>query len=330
MQFDQLKRREFMMLLGITAALPVGARGQQALPVVGYLAAGSVTSDVGRVSGFRQGLLQSGYVEDRDVSVEYRWAGNRENQFSAFASELAALPARVIVAAGGTASALAAQRATRNIPIVFAVGNDPVKFGLIASLNKPGGNLTGVSSLSNVLVAKQFEILNEAFPKIDTLGFLVNVDNPNAGADTAEAGRAARSLGKQLLVLEATNDSQLDLAFEKLVRERIGALVVAADPFFLNRRDKLITMSDQHALPTVYDRPEWVSAGGLMSYGTSITDTFRQVGLYTGRILKGERPENMPVQQAVKVVLALNLKTAKTLGLSFPATLLARADEVTE
>jgi putative ABC transport system substrate-binding protein len=213
---------------------------------------------------------------------------------------------------------------------VFAVGNDPVKFGLVASLNKPGGNLTGVSSLSNILVAKQFEILNEAFPKIDTLGFLVNVNNPNADTDTVEAGQAARSLSKQLLVLKASNDSQLDLTFEKVIEGRIGALVVAADPFFMDRRDKLITMSDQHALPTVYDRPEWVSAGGLMSYGTSITDTFRQVGLYTGRILKGERPEDMPVQQAVKIVLALNLKTAKRLGTSFPATLIARADEVIE
>jgi putative ABC transport system substrate-binding protein len=326
-----MRRREFMSLLGgAAAAWPAGVRGQGTLPAVGYLGAGSVVSDVDRVAGFRDGLRQSGYVEDRDVSVEYRWAENRQDQFLAFASELAAQPAGVIVAAGGTASALAAQRATQTIPIVFAVGNDPVKFGLVASLNKPGGNLTGVSSLSNILVAKQFEILNEAFPKISTLGFLVNVKNPNAETDTAEAGQAARSLSKQLLVLEASNDSQLDSAFGKLTQERIGALVVAADPFFMDRRDKLITMSDHNALPTVYDRPEWVSAGGLMSYGTSITDTFRQVGLYTGRILKGERPEDMPVQQAVQIVLALNLKTAKRLGRSFPATLLARADEVIE
>jgi putative tryptophan/tyrosine transport system substrate-binding protein len=323
-----MRRREFISLLGGAVAWPVGAHGQQTLPVVGYL--GTVASDADRVSGFRDGLRQSGYVEDRDVSVEYRWVESHQDQFLAFASELAAQPAGVIVAAGGTASALAAQRATRTIPIVFAVGNDPVKFGLVASLNKPGGNLTGVSSLSNILVAKQFEILNEAFPKIDTLGFLVNVNNPNADTDTVEAGQAARSLSKQLLVLKASNDSQLDLAFEKVIEGRIGALVVAADPFFMDRRDKLITMSDQHALPTVYDRPEWVSAGGLMSYGTSITDTFRQVGLYTGRILKGERPEDMPVQQAVKIVLALNLKTAKRLGTSFPSTLLARADEVIE
>jgi ABC-type uncharacterized transport system substrate-binding protein len=326
-----MRRREFMSLLGgAAAAWPVGAQGQQTLPVVGYLGAGSVGSEVDRVSGFRDGLRQSGYVEDRDVSVEYRWAESRQDQFLAFASELAAQPAGVIVAAGGTASALAAQRATRTVPIVFAVGNDPVKFGLVASLNKPGGNLTGVSSLSNILVAKQFEILNEAFPKISSLGFLVNVNNPNADTDTAEARQAARSLGKQLLVLEASNDWQLDSAFEKLIQEPIGALVVAADPFFMDRRDKLITMSDHGALPTVYDRPEWVSAGGLMSYGTSITDTFRQVGLYTGRILKGERPEDMPVQQAVQIVLALNLKTAKRLGATFPATLLARADEVVE
>jgi putative tryptophan/tyrosine transport system substrate-binding protein len=323
-----MRRREFISLLGGAVAWPVGAHGQQTLPVVGYL--GTVASDADRVSGFRDGLRQSGYVEDRDVSVEYRWVESHQDQFLAFASELAAQPAAVIVAAGGTASALAAQRVTRTIPIVFALGNDPVKFGLVASLNKPGGNLTGVSSLSNILVAKQFEILNEAFPKIDTLGFLVNVNNPNADTDTVEAGQAARSLSKRLLVLEASNDSQLDLAFEKVIEGRIGALVVAADPFFMDRRDKLITMSDQHALPTVYDRPEWVSAGGLMSYGTSITDTFHQVGLYTGRILKGERPEDMPVQQAVKIVLALNLKTAKRLGTSFPATLIARADEVIE
>jgi putative ABC transport system substrate-binding protein len=308
----------------------VVARGQQTLPVIGYLGAGSVGSDVDRVSSFREGLQESGYVEDRDVTVEYRWAESRQDQFAASASELAALPAGVIVAAGGTASALAAQRATRTIPIVFAVGNDPVKFGLVASLNKPGGNLTGVSSLTNVLVAKQFEVLSEAFPKIGTFGFLVNVNNPNADTDTVEVRQAARSLSKQVLVLEASNDLQLDSAFQKLSREHIGALVVASDPFFVNHRDKLITMSDQHALPTVYDRPEWVSAGGLMSYGTSVTDTFRQVGIYTGRILKGERPGNMPVQRAVKVVLALNLKTAKRLNASFPETLLARADEVIE
>lgn len=326
-----MRRREFIRGTALSAiAWPVGGRAQQRLPVVGYLGAGSAASDVGRVSGFREGMQQSGYVQDRNVSVEYRWVENRDDQFLALASELAALPAEVIVAAGGTASALAAQRATRTIPIVFAVGNDPVKFGLIASLNKPGGNLTGVSSLSNVLVAKQFEILNEAFPKIGTLGYLVNANNPNADADMAEAAEATRSLNKQLLILEATNDPQLDSAFEKFTREPIGALAVAADPFFMNRRDKLIAMSGQYALPTVYDRPEWVSAGGLMSYGTSITDTFRQVGVYTGRILKGERPENMPVQQAVKVMLALNLKTARTLGVSLPATLLARADEVIE
>ena len=326
-----MRRREFVTVFGGAAASwPLRALAQQTLPVVGYLGAGSVESDVDRISGFRDGLRESGYVEDRDVSVEYRWAESRQDQFLAFASELAAQPVAVIVAGGGTASALAAQKATRTIPIVFAVGNDPVKFGLIASLNKPGGNITGVSSLSNILVAKQFEILNEAFPKIASLGFLVNVNNPNAETDTAEASKAARLLSKRLLVLEARNDSQIDSAFEKLVQERVGALVVAADPFFMDRRDKLIRMSDDDALPTVYDRPEWVSAGGLMSYGTSIKDTFRQVGLYTGRILKGERPENMPVQQAVKIVLALNLKTAKRLDTPFPATLLARADEVIE
>jgi putative ABC transport system substrate-binding protein len=246
------------------------------------------------------------------------------------ASELAALPVTVIVAAGGTASAFAAKGASRTISIVFAVGNDPVKFGLVASLNRPGGNLTGVSSLSNILLAKQIEILVEAFPRASNIALLVNVNNPNADADTSEAQRVAEVLLKQLLVVNATDDAELDLAFETLIRQGIGALVVESDPFFLSRRDKLISMSEHHAMPAIYDRPEWVSAGGLMSYGTSIKDTFRQVGAYTARLIQGEKPANLPVQQALKLQLALNLKTAAKLGIAFPSALLARADGVIE
>jgi putative ABC transport system substrate-binding protein len=324
-------RREFITLLGGAAAWPMEASAQQAtMPVVGFLGNGTAASDTDRVMGFLKGLEETGYVEGRNVTVEYRWAENRQDRLPLLASELAALPVTVIVAAGGTASAFAAKGASRTISIVFAVGNDPVKFGLVASLNRPGGNLTGVSSLSNILLAKQIEILVEAFPRASNIALLVNVNNPNADADTSEAQRVAEVLLKQLLVVNATDDAELDLAFETLIRQGIGALVVESDPFFLSRRDKLISMSEHHAMPAIYDRPEWVSAGGLMSYGTSIKDTFRQVGAYTARLIQGEKPANLPVQQALKLQLALNLKTAAKLGIAFPSALLARADEVIE
>jgi putative ABC transport system substrate-binding protein len=325
-------RRKFITLLGGAAAVwPLMAGAQQAtMPVVGFLGNGTAASDTDRVMGFLKGLEETGYVEGRNVTVEYRWAENRQDRLPLLASELAALPVTVIVAAGGTASAFAAKGASRTISIVFAVGNDPVKFGLVASLNRPGGNLTGVSSLSNILLAKQIEILVEAFPRASNIALLVNVNNPNADADTSEAQRVAEVLLKQLLVVNATDDAELDLAFETLIRQGIGALVVESDPFFLSRRDKLISMSEHHAMPAIYDRPEWVSAGGLMSYGTSIKDTFRQVGAYTARLIQGEKPANLPVQQALKLQLALNLKTAAKLGIAFPSALLARADEVIE
>jgi len=327
-----VKRREFIKLLGAApASWPVVVRAQQAtMPVVGFLGNGTAASDTDRVMGFLKGLEETGYVEGRNVTVEYRWAENRQDRLPLLASELAALPVTVIVAAGGTASAFAAKGASRTISIVFAVGNDPVKFGLVASLNRPGGNLTGVSSLSNILLAKQIEILIEAFPRASNIALLVNVNNPNADADTSEAQRVAEVLLKQLLVVDATDDAELDLAFETLIRQGIGALVVESDPFFLSRRDKIISMSEHHAMPAIYDRPEWVFAGGLMSYGTSIKDTFRQVGAYTARLIQGEKPANLPVQQALKLQLALNLKTAAKLGIAFPSALLARADEVVE
>jgi putative ABC transport system substrate-binding protein len=327
-----MKRRDFITLLGGAVAWPVATNAQQSerMPVIGFLSSGSLESDAFRVSAFRQGLSEAGYVEGRNVAFEYRWAEDQYERLPALAAELVRHEVAVIVTMGGNPSAVAAKSATATIPIVFAVGADPIKLGLVASLNRPGGNITGVSFLINTLVAKQFEVLHKTVPKTALIGFLVNPTNPNADTDTKNVLAAAGSVGQKMAIVQARTDSELEKVFVTLVQQRAGALVVSADVFFINRRDKLVELSARQKVPTIYALREYVAAGGLMSYGTSITEAYRVVGLYAGQILKGEKPADLPVQQSTKVELLVNLKTAKTLGLTVPPQIVARADEVIE
>jgi putative ABC transport system substrate-binding protein len=327
-----IRRRQFITLLGgAAAAWPLAARAQQpAMPVIGLLSAGSQQSDAARLIAFRQGLNEIGYVEGRNLASEYRWADNQYDRLHVLAVELLGRRATVIVAIGGPAPAVAAKAATRTVPIVFTVGGDPVKLGLVASLNRPGGNVTGVTTLANIVVAKQFEVLHEAVPKAAVVGFLVNPANPNVETDTKEAQQATRTLGLQLRVVHASTEHDIDAAFASFVRQRVDAGVVLPDALFNSRANQIVALAARYALPTIYSLREFPSVGGLMSYGTGLADAYRQAGVYTGRILKGEKPEDLPIVQATKVELVINLKTAKALGITFPLTLLGRADEVIE
>ncbi len=327
-----MRRREFITLVGgATAAWPLAVHAQQpAMPVIGFLSSGSADSDAFRVTAFRQGLNESGYVEGRNLTIEYRWAENHFDRLSALVTDLIRRPVNLIATGGGTQTAVAAKSASTAVPIVFVIGADPVKFGLVASLNRPAGNATGVSSLVNVLVAKQFELIHETVPTATLIGFLVNPTNPNTQSDTREVQEAAEALGLKVLVVKASVENDLERAFITLVQQGAGALLVHADPLSFSRRQPLAALAARHVLPTIYWSREFVVAGGLMSYGSNIADAHRQAGIYAGRILKGEKPADLPVQQSVKIELVINLKTAKALGLTFPITLLGRADEVIE
>jgi putative tryptophan/tyrosine transport system substrate-binding protein len=330
MQLDQLKRREFITLLSGAAAWPLAARAQQAaLPVVGYLNFGSPESDASRLTGLRRGLNQSGYVEGRNLVIEYRWAGNQADRLPALTADLVQLRVAVIVTPGLVAT-LAAKAATTSIPIVFSVGNDPVQLGLVASLNRPGGNLTGFNNVTNELGAKGLALLHELVPGTETIGFLENPNNPTFELTTRDVLAAASVVGLKVQILKASNDREIDAAFVSLVQARTGALLVGNDVLFNNRIEQVVALAARYAIPTMYSQREFVVAGGLIGYGTSIIEVYRQVGLYTGRILKGEKPANLPVIQATKIELIINLKTTKALGLQIPDRLLALADEVIE
>ena len=327
-----MRRRDFILLLGnaAAAAWPLAARAQQpTMPVVGFLGSGSPQSDAFRVAAIRQGLIESGYVDGRNVAFEYRWAEDHYERLPALAADLVRRGVAVI-ATSSIASAVAAKAATATIPIVFATGGDPIALGLVASLNRPGGNITGVNFLTETLVAKEFEVLHETVPNTPLIGFLVNPTSPNNDAETKNVLAAAEVVGQKLLVLQAHTDSELEAAFVTLRQQRAGALVVGGDAFFLSRRDKIVELAARQKLPAAYNLREYVAAGGLMSYGTSITQAHRIVGLYVGRILKGEKPADLPVQQSTKVELVINLKTAKALGIIVPQSALSRADEVIE
>jgi putative ABC transport system substrate-binding protein len=327
-----MKRREFITLLsGAAAAWPLAARGQQsAMPVVGYLGGLSPETFAPRLTAFRKGLAEMGYVEGRNIGIEYRWAEGQYERLPVLAADLVRRQVAVIAALGGDAPAHAAKTASATIPIVFAVTADPVRSGLVSGINRPGGNLTGVNFLLNLIATKLFEVLHETVPNAATIGFLINPSGPEGEAAIGEVRAAAQALGHELLVRNASNEPEIDAAFASLAQGRVGALLVGNDVFFYSRREQIVTLAARHAIPAIYNVREFAHAGGLMSYGTSVDDAQRLAGVYVGRILQGAKPADLPIQQAVKVELVLNLKTAKTLGLAFPLSLLGRADEVIE
>jgi putative tryptophan/tyrosine transport system substrate-binding protein len=322
-------RRAFIAVLAGTATWPLAARAQHpVMPVIGFLHPSSqATVDV---NGFRRGLVETGHIEDNNVVIEYRWAENDYERLPSLAADLVRRKVTVIVAAGGSRTALTAQAATKTIPVVFMVGVDPVKFGLAVSLNRPGGNLTGIAILETELVLKLLELLHELMPNAPKFAVLVNPGNTGHASALADVQNIARKLGHQLLLLNATLASELNAGFETLVEERAHGLIVLSDAFFFSQREQIAALAARYAVPAIYPDRKYVVASGLMSYGTNDVDTDRLVGNYAGRILKGERPADLPVLQPTRFELVINLKTARALGLEVPATLLARADEVIE
>jgi putative ABC transport system substrate-binding protein len=325
------KRREFITLLGGAATWPLAARAQQpSMPVVGFISSRSPDESASAVVAFRQGLAEAGYVEGQNVEIAFRWAEGQYDRLPMMAADLARRQVTAILATGGNPPVFAVKAATATIPIVFIIGSDPVEVGFVASLNRPGANITGVSLFTSVLVAKRLELLRELVPAAPIIAFLVNPDNSNAQPDTAVMQAAAARLGQKLIVLSARTDQDIDLAFASLGQQQATALVVNTDAFFLTRRNQLASLEARYAIPTIHDLREYTAAGGLLSYGTNLADAYRQGGTYVGRILRGEKPHSLPVVQPTKFDLVINLTTAKALGLEVPPTLLALADEVIE
>jgi putative tryptophan/tyrosine transport system substrate-binding protein len=326
-----MRRRDFIALIGSAAAAwPLDAHAQQPpMPAIGYLGAQSPAAFASRVTAFRQGLGEIGYAEGRNVAIEFRWAEGQHDRLSALAADLVARKVAVIVAPGGAPAAIAAKSVTTTIPIVFEMGADPIAMGLVASLNRPGGNLTGVSSLNVEVTPKRLEILHEAIPT-GGVAVLLNPTSPTADSQLKDLQAAARALGLQLHVLHASTERDFDPVFASLLQLRASGLVVASDTFFATHSEQLAALTARHAVPAIHQSRDFTLAGGLMSYGGSFVESHRQAGVYTGRILKGDKPADLPVQQVTKVELLLNLKAAKTLGVTFPLALLGRADQVIE
>jgi ABC-type uncharacterized transport system substrate-binding protein len=327
-----IPRREFITLLGSAAAAwPLAGHAQQAgLPVIGFLRSTSATASADLVAALRRGLTEAGYTEGQNLAIEYRWTEKQGERLPALAADLVRRQCAVIIA-GGEPAAHAAKAATASIPIVFATGDDPVKVGLVASLNRPGGNLTGISFYNSAdLESKQLEFLREVVPKAAVIGLLVNPTSAAAESDQREAQVAAHALGQQILIVNASSERDFDMAFATLAQQRAGALLIAGNALFTGQHDRLVALAARYALPTIYPLREFVAAGGMMSYGGSITDAYRKVGVYAGRILRGEKPGDLPVMLPTKFELVINLKTANALGIEMPTSVLVRADEVIE
>ena len=326
-----MKRREFITLVGGAAAWPLAARAQQpSIPLIGYLSSRSPDESRHLLEAFRMGLKAGGYVEGQNVAIEYRWGEGQYGRLPALAADLVRRDVAVLVTTGGEPSVLAAKAATSAIPIVFTVGGDPVKLGLVASLNRPGGNATGVSLLTTAPEAKRLGLLKELVPDAAVFGVLINPNYQEAEAQSREVQEAGRALGRRIQIANAGSDQELGTAFAALVEQRAAALLVAADPFFDTRRERIVALAAQFKLPGIYQFRDYVVAGGLMSYGISISDGYRQVGIYTGQILKGAKPADLPIHQSIKFECVINLKTAKTFGLQISDNVLSLADEVIE
>jgi putative ABC transport system substrate-binding protein len=330
MHFDHLRRRDFITLVGGTAAWPLVTRAQHAaMPVVGFLNSASAQAQVLVAAAYRRGLEEAGFVEGKNVSTEYLYADGQYDRLPQMTADLIGRNVAVIVA-GGPPAARAAKNATSTVPIVFTSGDDPVQVGLVSSLNHPGGNITGVHIFFTGLESKKLGLLREIIPQGGPAAALVNPSFPNVDIQTAELHSAAQALGQAIQIVNAMNEQELDTAFASMAQSHVSALLVGADPFFASRREQIVSLAALYAIPAVYEQRAFTAAGGLMSYGTNIADAYRQAGVYAGRILKGEKPGDLPVVQSTKFEFVVNLKTAKALGLTFPPGILAIADEVIE
>jgi len=326
-----MRRREFIAYIGGAAAWPLAARAQQpGMPVVGFLNPGLPEPSSFLVVAFREGLEKEGYVEGQNVTVEYRWASGHYNELQTLASDLVRRHAVAIAATGGSISAQAAKAATATIPIVFNVGEDPIKLGLVASFNRPGGNITGVNTLSPALESKRLGLLRELVPQAAIVAVLLNPSNPDADLQRRDIQAAASAIGQDLRTFDVGNESDIETAFAALVRQRADALLVGSDVFLTNRREQIVALAARYAVPTIYSFRSFAESGGLMSYSTNLVEVYRQVGFYVGRILKGEKPANLPIVQPTKFELVINLKTAKALGIKISDNLLSLADDVIE
>ena len=324
-----MRRREFISLIGsVAAAWPHAARAQRAMPVIGFLRSEPLIGATNQVSGFRQGLKEAGFIDGQNATLEFHSAEGHSDRLAGLVADLIRRPVAVIVA--NSIAALGAKAATTTVPIVFATGSDPVKDGLVASLNRPGGNVTGVSFLGGALGAKRLEILRQLVPKATTIAVLVNPNTRETETERSDVQAAAQAIGQQLFILDASSDRDIETAFATFIQRGAGALVVGSGPFFNSRRERIVALAARHALPTSYQNREVAVAGGLTTYGTSLTDAYRQAGIYAGRILKGEKPADLPVMQATKFEFVINLKTAKSLGLEINPQLLSIADELIE
>jgi putative ABC transport system substrate-binding protein len=326
-----MKRRDFIAIVGGAAAWPLAARAQQSsMPVIGFLNSTSPQPFANYVSGFRVGLKQTGYIDGQNVTIDFRWAEGHYDRLSEMAADLVRHKVAVLVATGGAVAALAAKAATTTTPIVFTIGGDPVRFGIVTSLSRPGGNMTGVNLFASQMETKRLGLLRALVPKAELIAILLNPNNPVATDQVREVQEAASALSQQIHILSANSESEINAAFATVVQLRAAAMLVSSDPFFNSQRDKIIALAARYSIPAIYEWREFALAGGLMSYGTNISDGYRQAGVYAGRILKGEKPADLPVVQSARFELVINLKTAKALGIEVPPNLSAEADEIIE